>query len=73
MLSVVFGKPETPRRHAIQRADGQAGGPKERRAFSHESTDKSSCQILMPLESSPESFLESRVELFLESVSSSRA
>ena len=33
VLSVVFGKPETPRRHVAQRADGQAGGPEERQAF----------------------------------------
>ena len=33
MLSVVIGKPETPGRHVTQRADGQAGGPKERQAF----------------------------------------
>ena len=33
LLSVVFGKPETPRRHVAQRADGQAGGPEERQVF----------------------------------------
>ena len=42
MLSVVFGKPETPRRYVAQRADGQAGGPEEQQA------SKPSSKLLTP-------------------------
>ena len=61
MLSVVFGKPETPRRHVAQRADGQAGGPEERQIF------KPSPKLLTPrveLRSSSRALSQSpRVEL----------
>ena len=42
LLSVVFGKPKTSRRHAVQRTDRQGEGPEERQASHHESIDNSS-------------------------------